>query len=167
MLGLSRLRAPWKLFGCLTVGCSWLVSVRLLCGGRTETPGCREPALVNDAALLGHKVTRRISGFRLARGTPQTAWAGRLSARPSRGLPLAVRSTAEISIFVCRVERAPCRKSLTFVFQKADPLVDVGVHRMVGPEQVARIEQRLASVFHVVRADGVGKNRQQVLNAQA
>jgi ammonium transporter family len=35
----------------------------------------------------------RISGFRLARGTPQMAWAGRSSARPSRGCAAARAGT--------------------------------------------------------------------------
>ena len=50
-------------------------------------------------------------------------------------------------------------------FEIPDALVDVGVDRMIRLRQVARVEQRLAHVLRVVAADGIRKNRHQVVDA--
>ena len=49
----------------------------------------------------------------------------------------------------------------------ADALVHVGVDRVVRQREVAGGEQRLPHVLHVVVADGVGEDRQQVVDAEA
>src|SRR5688572_12946254 len=46
-----------------------------------------------------------------------------------------------------------------------DALVDVSVDRMIRLRQVPRVEQCLAHMLRVVAADGIGKNRHQVVDA--
>jgi hypothetical protein len=48
---------------------------------------------------------------------------------------------------------------LPFHFQEPDPLVDVGINRMIRLGKITRRKQGSANMLHVVVADGVGKNR--------
>ena len=48
---------------------------------------------------------------------------------------------------------------LPFRFQEPDPLVDVGINRMIRLGKITRRKQGPANMLHVVVADGVRKNR--------
>ena len=48
---------------------------------------------------------------------------------------------------------------LPFHFQEPDPLVDVGINRMIRLGKITRRKQGSANMLHVVVADGVRKNR--------
>jgi len=51
--------------------------------------------------------------------------------------------------------------------EKTDTLIDVGVYRVVGLGEVTRGKEGVTNMFHVVLADGIGKYRKQILNAEA
>ena len=51
--------------------------------------------------------------------------------------------------------------------EKTDTLVDVGVYRVVRLGEVARGKESVTNMFHVVLANGIGKYRKQILNAEA
>ena len=48
---------------------------------------------------------------------------------------------------------------LPFRFQEPNPLVDVGINRMIRLGKITRRKQGSANMLHVVVADGVRKNR--------
>ena len=70
------------------------------------------------------------------------------------------------SVLGSRRMRSGVRSSASVAFQVADALVDVGVDRVVRAVRLPASNERLAHVLHVVVADGVGEDGQQVLDAR-
>ena len=84
-----------------------------------------------------------------------------------RPQPFQKASLPLIGLVGCRrghFERDPLRP---LAVEITNPLVDVRVDGMERPGQVAGIEQGLPDGLHVIMADGVGEDRQQVVNAGA
>jgi hypothetical protein len=81
----------------------------------------------------------------------------------------ATKGTARMAVERTTANPRACRTSVVQIVigrcKIPDALVHVGVDRMIRLRQVARVEQRLAHVLRVVVADGIGEDRQQVIDA--